>query len=156
MSPQYTQPSLPQSPTYEHTTSSPSLSLSFNISSPLSQPSSPTSSVFSSSSSTASTMSSNPVSDAATMAEALYFNSNPPPKGLEQHTSLARDFIAQHAATGTRVVLVSSGGTTVPLGKSPPISQATHPLTPLQKRTQSASSTTSQPAPAALPAQNIS
>jgi hypothetical protein len=56
--------------------------------------------------------------DAANMAEELYFNSNPPPKGLEHHTSVARDFIAEHSAKGTRVVLVSSGGTTVPLGKS--------------------------------------
>jgi phosphopantothenate-cysteine ligase len=51
------------------------------------------------------------------VAEQLYFSNNPPPKGLDQHVSLARDFISQHAANGRRVVLVSSGGTTVPLGK---------------------------------------
>ncbi|RKU45377.1 hypothetical protein DL546_003223 [Coniochaeta pulveracea] len=56
--------------------------------------------------------------DAASMAEELYFNSHPPPKGLEHHTALARDFIAEHSAKGTRVVLVSSGGTTVPLEKN--------------------------------------
>jgi phosphopantothenate-cysteine ligase len=62
-------------------------------------------------------MSSSQASEAAAIAEQHYFQSNPPPKGLEEHTSLARDFVAQHAAAGRRVVLVSSGGTTVPLGK---------------------------------------
>lgn len=56
--------------------------------------------------------------DAANMAEDLYFSSNPPPKDLDHHTSLARSFISEHAAKGTRVVLVSSGGTTVPLEKN--------------------------------------
>ncbi|KAB5562789.1 DNA/pantothenate metabolism flavo protein [Coniochaeta sp. 2T2.1] len=60
-------------------------------------------------------MSSAQATDAAAMAEQHYFESNPPPKGLEEHTALARDFVAQHAAAGHKVVLVSSGGTTVPL-----------------------------------------
>ena len=44
-----------------------------------------------------------------------YFNVNPAPASLDKHTSLASDFIDFHAATGRRVVLVTSGGTTVPL-----------------------------------------
>ncbi|KAH8908039.1 DFP-domain-containing protein [Coniochaeta sp. PMI_546] len=60
-------------------------------------------------------MSSSQVSDAAAIIEQHYFETNPPPKGLDEHTALARDFISQHAATGRKVVLVSSGGTTVPL-----------------------------------------
>jgi phosphopantothenate-cysteine ligase len=47
-----------------------------------------------------------------------YFSSNPPPKTLPHHESLARAFIAQHAAAGRRVVLVTSGGTTVPLERN--------------------------------------
>jgi phosphopantothenate---cysteine ligase (ATP) len=61
--------------------------------------------------------SSAPLSTSATLAEDHYFSSNPPPKGLEAHQALARDFISQHAAAGRRVVLVTSGGTTVPLEK---------------------------------------
>lgn len=44
-----------------------------------------------------------------------YFDCNPPPKALHTHTTLARTFIAQHIAATRRVVLVTSGGTTVPL-----------------------------------------
>jgi phosphopantothenate---cysteine ligase (ATP) len=44
-----------------------------------------------------------------------YFNENPAPSSLDKHTSLAREFIDFHAAAGRRVVLVTSGGTTVPL-----------------------------------------
>ena len=44
-----------------------------------------------------------------------YFNVNPSPASLDKHTSLAREFIDFHAAAGRRVVLVTSGGTTVPL-----------------------------------------
>jgi phosphopantothenate-cysteine ligase len=51
----------------------------------------------------------------AEIAERDYFNVNPAPALLEKHTALARDFINSHAATGRRVVLVTSGGTTVPL-----------------------------------------
>lgn len=44
-----------------------------------------------------------------------YFTNNPPPKNLEQILSLARAFINRHAEEGRKVVLVTSGGTTVPL-----------------------------------------
>lgn len=44
-----------------------------------------------------------------------YFEVNPAPASLDKHTSLAREFIDFHAAAGRRVVLVTSGGTTVPL-----------------------------------------
>ncbi|KAF2796101.1 phosphopantothenate-cysteine ligase-like protein [Melanomma pulvis-pyrius CBS 109.77] len=48
-------------------------------------------------------------------AESHYFISNPPPKDLKANTTLAREFIGRHADEGRRVVLVTSGGTTVPL-----------------------------------------
>ena len=46
-----------------------------------------------------------------------YFVRNPPPKSLQNHTTLAREFIDFHLnkSTNQRVVLVTSGGTTVPL-----------------------------------------
>ncbi|KAK4982406.1 Phosphopantothenate--cysteine ligase cab2 [Elasticomyces elasticus] len=47
--------------------------------------------------------------------ETEYFDSNPPPNSLRSHSTLARAFIAQHAEQKRRVVLVTSGGTTVPL-----------------------------------------
>jgi len=53
-----------------------------------------------------------------TTAEATerdYFNENPAPAALEEHTAQAKEFIEFHAAAGRRVVLVTSGGTTVPL-----------------------------------------
>lgn len=49
--------------------------------------------------------------------EDLYFSSNPPPKALPQHIAQAQEFIAFHAAAKRRVVLITSGGTTVPLEK---------------------------------------
>lgn len=57
---------------------------------------------------------------ASTTAEALasedtYFSQNPPPRNLAAHTSLAQNFISHHASSNRRVVLVTSGGTTVPL-----------------------------------------
>ncbi|KAF2436446.1 DFP-domain-containing protein [Tothia fuscella] len=48
-------------------------------------------------------------------AELDYFQTNPAPKSLKQHLTLARAFIQQHAEEGRKVVLVTSGGTTVPL-----------------------------------------
>ena len=45
--------------------------------------------------------------------EGDYFDTNPPPKNLHSHTTLARAFINQHL--GRPVVLITSGGTTVPL-----------------------------------------
>ncbi|RYP77866.1 hypothetical protein DL771_000963 [Monosporascus sp. 5C6A] len=50
--------------------------------------------------------------------ENAYFSSNPPPKALRQHIAAAEAFIQQHAAESRRVVLVTSGGTTVPLEKN--------------------------------------
>lgn len=54
------------------------------------------------------------------LAEDHYFKANPPPKDLAKHTELARDFINFHAAAGRPLVLVTSGGTTVPLGECCP------------------------------------
>ncbi|CAI7578681.1 unnamed protein product [Penicillium glandicola] len=48
-------------------------------------------------------------------AESVYFNEYPPPKALPRHESLARAFINLHVEENRRVVLVTSGGTTVPL-----------------------------------------
>ncbi|KAK3187098.1 Phosphopantothenate--cysteine ligase cab2 [Lecanicillium sp. MT-2017a] len=50
-------------------------------------------------------------------AEDAYFSSNPPPKHLPAHTAQAQKFIDAHAAANHRVVLITSGGTTVPLEK---------------------------------------
>ncbi|MCJ1259877.1 hypothetical protein MMC24_007716 [Lignoscripta atroalba] len=44
-----------------------------------------------------------------------YFHDNPPPKSLRAHTTLASTFIDRHRLSRRRVVLVTSGGTTVPL-----------------------------------------
>ncbi|KAF5512474.1 Phosphopantothenate--cysteine ligase CAB2 [Colletotrichum aenigma] len=50
--------------------------------------------------------------------EDAYFSSQPPPKNLDAHVSAARAFITHHAALADRrIVLVTSGGTTVPLEK---------------------------------------
>ncbi|KAL6237044.1 hypothetical protein BDW75DRAFT_94028 [Aspergillus navahoensis] len=51
----------------------------------------------------------------STDSESAYFNSYPPPKALPKHESLARSFIEYHVESNRRVVLVTSGGTTVPL-----------------------------------------
>jgi phosphopantothenate-cysteine ligase len=92
-------------------------SLSFNL--PDSRPSSPTSSTFSESSQhTMSSSSSRPDlvrQNTAEIAERDYFSENPAPALLEKHTAQAKEFISYHAAAGRRVVLVTSGGTTVPL-----------------------------------------
>ncbi|GAB0133462.1 hypothetical protein EsDP_00001869 [Epichloe bromicola] len=47
--------------------------------------------------------------------EDAYFASNPPPRALQEHTQLASEFVSSHALAGRRVVLITSGGTTVPL-----------------------------------------
>lgn len=57
-----------------------------------------------------------PPGNLAALAEDHYFNANPPPKDLDKHVALAREFIDYHSAAGRRLVLVTSGGTTVPLG----------------------------------------
>ncbi|KAJ5357768.1 DNA/pantothenate metabolism flavoprotein C-terminal [Penicillium brevicompactum] len=49
------------------------------------------------------------------LAESVYFNEYPPPKALPKHEALARAFIQLHVEANRRVVLVTSGGTTVPL-----------------------------------------
>lgn len=51
----------------------------------------------------------------ADIAERDYFGENPPPAALEKYTQSAKDFIKFHTNAGRRVVLVTSGGTTVPL-----------------------------------------
>ena len=48
-------------------------------------------------------------------AERDYFSNEPPPKDLPTTVTLAREFIARHGDAGRRLVLVTSGGTTVPL-----------------------------------------
>jgi phosphopantothenate-cysteine ligase len=55
----------------------------------------------------------NPTPDAAT----AYFLSNPPPKSLPSHSTLAHEFITHHLSTSPHrpIVLITSGGTTVPL-----------------------------------------
>lgn len=51
----------------------------------------------------------------ADAAERDYFGENPAPNALDAHSQLAEEFLSFHAAAGRRVVLVTSGGTTVPL-----------------------------------------
>ncbi|KAJ4409568.1 Phosphopantothenate--cysteine ligase cab2 [Didymella pomorum] len=51
----------------------------------------------------------------AQQAESFYFTHEPPPRDLKTNTTLAREFINRHANEQRRVVLVTSGGTTVPL-----------------------------------------
>ncbi|MCJ1303762.1 hypothetical protein MMC08_006573 [Hypocenomyce scalaris] len=63
-------------------------------------------------------MSARPVaeqSSTAEIAEKDYFSVNPPPAQLQTHLAIAKSFIRQHCIQGRRVVLVTSGGTTVPL-----------------------------------------
>ena len=48
-------------------------------------------------------------------AESAYFSTNSPPKDLPRHEALARAFIDYHVGSNRRLVLVTSGGTTVPL-----------------------------------------
>lgn len=48
-------------------------------------------------------------------AESIYFNNYPRPKTLPEHESVAKEFINCHVEANRRVVLVTSGGTTVPL-----------------------------------------
>lgn len=59
-------------------------------------------------------MSDKPSTPSLEQAEKDYF-SNPPPEQLQQHLSSARAFIARHAEQNRKLVLVTSGGTTVPL-----------------------------------------
>lgn len=47
--------------------------------------------------------------------EKSYFDQNPPPETLDSHAKLAKAFISHHLRSDRGVVLVTSGGTTVPL-----------------------------------------
>jgi phosphopantothenate---cysteine ligase (ATP) len=51
----------------------------------------------------------------AELAEHDYFAMNAPPQSLQSHSALAKAFIQYHISLDRRVVLVTSGGTTVPL-----------------------------------------
>lgn len=44
-----------------------------------------------------------------------YFEENPPPESVEASAKVAKAFVANHNEFGRKVVLVTSGGTTVPL-----------------------------------------
>ena len=48
-------------------------------------------------------------------SERDYFDQNPPPQNLDSHAKLAKAFISHHLQSNRAVVLVTSGGTTVPL-----------------------------------------
>ncbi|KAK8877323.1 DNA/pantothenate metabolism flavoprotein [Apiospora arundinis] len=116
MTPQIRQFSETISPLHTEDKSS-ALSLSFNIGP--ARPSSPSSSI--SSVLTEDTMASSATADTAASSlqgvENAYFSSNPPPKALTSHVEQARSFIDHHASLKRRVVLITSGGTTVPLEK---------------------------------------
>ncbi|ERS99588.1 phosphopantothenate-cysteine ligase [Sporothrix schenckii 1099-18] len=63
---------------------------------------------------------SNPATTATGPAQSdedRYFSTNPPPKDLEQHIAMVEAFVDRHAKANRRIVLVTSGGTTVPLEK---------------------------------------
>lgn len=91
------------------------LSLSFTLSSSTTSSSSSTTSYNSSNSDACSFTSESTMS---TQEEDAYFSTNPPPRNLDTHISQATSFINAHASIPSRrVVLITSGGTTVPLEK---------------------------------------
>ncbi|ORY67391.1 DNA/pantothenate metabolism flavo protein [Pseudomassariella vexata] len=100
----------------DHAGYTPALSLSFGLPD---RPPSPTSSVSSITSQVTMASASTEGTSASFLqvVENAYFSSNPPPKALAAHTAQAQSFINHHAAEGRRVVLITSGGTTVPLEK---------------------------------------
>ncbi|KAG9258652.1 DNA/pantothenate metabolism flavoprotein [Emericellopsis atlantica] len=53
----------------------------------------------------------------APVDEDAYFSTQPPPASLPAQIAASTDFVNRHAAAGRRVVLITSGGTTVPLEK---------------------------------------
>ncbi|KAL8818560.1 MAG: hypothetical protein Q9191_007915 [Dirinaria sp. TL-2023a] len=55
------------------------------------------------------------VSDEDGPGRVNYFENNPPPKNLQNYVQLAKAFIQEHVEMKRRVVLITSGGTTVPL-----------------------------------------
>lgn len=65
--------------------------------------------------SSAATASSQNDHDNSSPGSLTYFDCHPRPKGLHSHTTLAKAFIQQHLTSARRVVLITSGGTTVPL-----------------------------------------
>ncbi|CAG8554052.1 10481_t:CDS:2 [Paraglomus occultum] len=44
-----------------------------------------------------------------------YFENHSPPKSLGENERRVREFVSTHRKTGRRIVLITSGGTTVPL-----------------------------------------
>lgn len=61
------------------------------------------------------TMERNDYSQSGNDAAASYFSSNPPPASLDAYKKLATAFIKDHVRSNRNVVLITSGGTTVPL-----------------------------------------
>ncbi|KZT01223.1 phosphopantothenate-cysteine ligase [Laetiporus sulphureus 93-53] len=55
------------------------------------------------------------VTTESTFSAERYFATQPPPPSLEQDVLHVRQFVQRHAKAGRKVVLVTSGGTTVPL-----------------------------------------
>lgn len=55
------------------------------------------------------------VSSSLPPPENTYFDQNPPPETLDSHAKLAKAFISHQLQSNRAVVLVTSGGTTVPL-----------------------------------------
>ncbi|TCD61461.1 hypothetical protein EIP91_008396 [Steccherinum ochraceum] len=60
-------------------------------------------------------MSSSSESSSNSFSAEKYFATQPPPSTLEQDVSRVREFVDRQVAEGRKVVLVTSGGTTVPL-----------------------------------------
>jgi len=56
-----------------------------------------------------------PENDIDKFSAASYYATQPPPPSLDYDVSLVREFVARQAEEGRNVVLVTSGGTTVPL-----------------------------------------
>ncbi|KAI4602201.1 hypothetical protein KJ359_009439 [Pestalotiopsis sp. 9143b] len=93
----------------------PALSLSFNLTQdrPRSRSSSFSTVTSQDTMSTASTQG----TSTSVQEENNYFLTNPAPKQLANHVALAREFIDYQVEQNRRVVLITSGGTTVPLEK---------------------------------------
>ncbi|ETS78507.1 hypothetical protein PFICI_10569 [Pestalotiopsis fici W106-1] len=106
-------PQSPASPPHESQT--PALSLSFKLTQ--NRPSSRSSSVSSVASQDTMATASTQGTSTSIQEENAYFAANPATKTLANHVALAREFINYHAEGNRRVVLITSGGTTVPLEK---------------------------------------
>ncbi|KAF7531467.1 hypothetical protein G7054_g8863 [Neopestalotiopsis clavispora] len=103
----------PASPPHE--SQAPALSLSFKLTQ--NRPSSRSSSVSSVASQDTMATASTQGTSTSIQEENAYFQTNPAPKTHANHVALAREFINYHAEGNRRVVLITSGGTTVPLEK---------------------------------------